>query len=114
MTVHSLVLAMYLEIVATAKKSVNIICKNISEIVQLCIFGLMTFPERVLKEVDDVLYVGNITSDNGNVRLEAQTKIVGVDGNSLIKGKLIELFTAYGSIGSDTLPLKVDSGEGAG
>ncbi|NLY72050.1 MAG: hypothetical protein GX076_10295, partial [Clostridiales bacterium] len=66
-----------------------------------------------IKEINDTLYVGSIISENGNVRLEAQTRIIGYDSNSLVTGKLIELYT-FGDIGSESLPFRINSGTEVG
>ncbi len=55
------------------------------------------------------LVVGRLVSTGGDVILHAGTGILAADENSLIMGNQIELYTREGTIGSEVLPLQVDS-----
>ena len=55
------------------------------------------------------LVVGRVLSTGGNVILHAGDGIQAADENSLIIGNQIELYTREGTIGSEALPLQVDS-----
>jgi len=55
------------------------------------------------------LVVGQIFSTKGNVILHAGDGIQPFDASSLVSGNRIELYTGSGAIGSEALPLQVDS-----
>lgn len=55
------------------------------------------------------LIVGNITSTNGNVTINAPDGITAQNQNSLIKGNKVEINAASGGIGSATQAVRVDS-----
>jgi Ca2+-binding RTX toxin-like protein len=55
------------------------------------------------------LVVGRLVSTGGDVILHAGTGIQAADEFSLIMGNQIELYTREGAIGSEALPLQVDS-----
>jgi len=55
------------------------------------------------------LVVGQVISTGGNVILHAGDGIQPFDASSLVKGNRIELYTRAGDIGSEALPLQVDS-----
>ena len=55
------------------------------------------------------MVVGQVISTGGNVILHAGDGIQPFDASSLVKGNRIELYTKAGTIGSEALPLQVDS-----
>ena len=55
------------------------------------------------------LVVGQVISTGGNVILHAGDGIQPFDASSIVKGNRIELYTRAGAIGSEALPLQVDS-----
>jgi hypothetical protein len=74
-----------------------------------------------IKEAQGDLILGQVIAHNGNVKLEARTGISAANKDtSLVKGRLIEILTAYGSIQGDLnsahTSLRIDTlnGEGYG
>ncbi|MBN2437042.1 MAG: hypothetical protein JXL20_00400, partial [Deltaproteobacteria bacterium] len=55
------------------------------------------------------LVVGQVISTGGNVVLHAGEGIQAFNGSSLVSGNRIELYTGAGAIGTESLPLSVDS-----
>ncbi|MBD2198648.1 MULTISPECIES: DUF4347 domain-containing protein [Calothrix] len=60
------------------------------------------------------LVVGNITSTNGNVTINAADGITAKDNTSLIKGNKVELIAEDGAIGSASQTIRVDSNANSG
>ncbi|HHV64893.1 MAG TPA: hypothetical protein GXX46_07465, partial [Peptococcaceae bacterium] len=72
-----------------------------------------------IKEAKGDLILGQVIAHNGNVKLEARTGISAANKDtSLVKGRLIELLTAYGSIqgelNSAHTSLRIDTANGEG
>ncbi|KPJ80692.1 MAG: hypothetical protein AMJ58_07790, partial [Gammaproteobacteria bacterium SG8_30] len=55
------------------------------------------------------IFIGNLTSYGGSIFVTAPDGIFAFDANSIISGERIELLTTRGAIGTEALPIRIDS-----